>query len=524
MLRRMRPNEVRVIGTRFGIDIAPEEAVEYAELAASLMLTLDPLGYGPDAPPPPLEAVRMDLGRARGGDDPFNAIVRRCSVRSNADGALSGKRIAVKDTISIAGIPLTAGSRVLQGFVPRRDSVVVERILAAGGEIVATTNTDSLALSGGGDSSFYGPMLNPFDRNRTTGGSSGGSGSSLHYDWVDMTLGGDQGGSIRVPASWCNVIGLKPTFSLVPYTGILSLDSTIDHVGPMGRTAHDVALLLQVISGKDSSDPRQHDVPTHDYVDAVATATDDLAGLTLGVLREGLDPVIGCDPKVEEAFLESVDRLRSMGATVVEVSVPDHLTAGPIGFAIFLEGMAATAMSGGGGYGWKGRYWPELSVALQAGLASHGDQLSPQSKIMFILGTYLQQQYGGSLYGQAQNLRSELTAAYDSALQQCDLMLAPTTPGLPHEVDAEMPMVDFVQRGWAVLANTSPADLTGHPAISLPMGGAGGLPVGVMATGRHFDESLLLRLASAVERRDGWFEAPLDLPPTSGSDRLSRPE
>jgi amidase len=516
MLRRIRPNEVREIGTRFGIDMAPEEASEYADLAASLMQTLDPLGYGADAPPP-LDAVRRNLGRPRQGDDPFNAIIRRCSVQVKAEGALSGKRIAVKDTISIAGIPLTGGSRVLQGFVPNRDSIVVERVLAAGAEIVAMTNTDSLALSGGGDSSFFGPMLNPFDRNRATGGSSGGSGSSLHYDWIDMTLGGDQGGSIRVPASWCNVIGLKPTFSLVPYTGILGLDPTIDHVGPMGRTAHDVALLLQVIAGKDSSDPRQYEVPTHDYVDAVESAPDDLDGMTIGVLREGLDPLLGGDPGVEEAFHHSVDRLRSMGATVVEVSVPDHLTAGPIGFATFLEGMAATAMSGGSGYGSKGRYWPELAAALQAGLANHGDELSPQSKIMFILGTYLQRQYGGSLYGQAQNLRTELTAAYDSAFEQCDVILAPTTPGLPHEVDAELPMSDFVQRGWAVLGNTSPADLTGHPAISLPMASSGGLPVGVMATARHFEETLLLRLASIIERRDGWFQAPLDLPPeTSG--------
>lgn len=515
MLRRMRPDEVREIATRFGMTIDTGDAAAYADLAAALMVTLDPLGYGPDAPPAPMDAVRHDLGRPKTKDDPFNAIVRRCDVRAGMEGLLSGKRIAVKDTVSVAGIPLTAGSRILQGYVPGRDAVVVERMLSAGAEIVGLTNTDYLALSGGGDSSFYGPILNPYDRTRTTGGSSGGSGASLHYDWIDITLGGDQGGSIRVPASWCNVIGLKPTYSLVPYTGIIGLDPTIDHVGPLGRTAHDVALLLQVIAGKDQSDPRQYDVPTQDYLECVDQAPDDLRGITVGVLREGLDPALGGDPRVEQGFLQSVEDLRALGAKVIDISVPDHLTSAPIGFATFLEGMAATAMSGGNGYGVKGRYWPELAVAFQSGLASHGDQLSPQSKIMFILGTYLQRQYGGSLYAQAQNLRAGLTAAYDSGLQQCDVILTPTTPGLPHEADAGLPMAEFVQRGWAVLGNTTPADLTGHPAISLPMSGVDGLPIGVMAMAKHFDDGLLLRLASSVERRQGWFKGQLDLPGTA---------
>ena len=218
MLRRMRPDEVKSIGSSFGLDVNSNDAVAFTELAHDLMLTLDELGFGPQVPQA-LECVRQDHGRVSRDDDPFNAIVRRCKVLACGDGVLGGKRIAIKDTIGVAGIPLTAGSRILQDFVPRRDSVVVQRMLAAGAEIVAMTNTDYLALSGGGDSSFYGPMLNPFDRTRTTGGSSGGSGASLYYDWVDITLGCDQGGSIRVPASWCGVIGHKPTFSLVPFTG-----------------------------------------------------------------------------------------------------------------------------------------------------------------------------------------------------------------------------------------------------------------------------------------------------------------
>ena len=244
----------------------------------------------------------------------------------------------------------------------------------------------------------------------------------------------------------------------------------------------------------------------------VIGAGDSLSGLRIGVVRESIDPVLGGDPQVTEAFREAVGRLQAMGATVIEVSVPGHLSSGHIGFATFLEGMAATAMSGGNGYGWKGDYWPELAVAFQAGLASHADQLSPQSKIMFILGTYLQLQYGGSIYAQAQNLRPALTAEFDQALDQCDVLVMPTTPGLPHKVDPDMNMIEHVLRGWGVLSNTSPGNLTGHPAISLPMSIVDGLPVGLMATARHFDDGTLLRLASSVERKYGWSSGTLDLP------------
>ncbi len=514
MLRRIRPDEVRILGGVFGIKLDDDDAVAFAALAHELLLTLDELGYGPDEPPDPLECTRRNLGRPVPEADPYNAIVRRCEVTAGGDGLLAGKRIALKDTIAVAGIPLTAGSPVLEGFVPKEDSLVVRRMLEAGAEIVAITNTDCLALSGGGDTSFYGPILNPFDVTRTTGGSSGGSAASLHYGWIDMALGGDQGGSIRVPASWCGVLGLKPTHSLVPYTGIIGLDPSIDHVGPMGRTARDVAVLLDVIGGKDPSDPRQYEVPTENYLARVDGASDSLDGMTLGVLVEGLDPALGVDPTVEQAFRESVAKLASMGARIVDVSAPGHLQAGAIGFATFLEGMAATASSGGSGYGWKGRYWPEFAAALHQGLATRADQLSPQSKIMLILGLYLQRQYGGAIYSQAQNLRPGLTASYDDALSGCDAFLMPTTPGLPHETDAGLSMIEFVLRGWGVLANTSPTDLTGHPAISLPMAGVDGIPVGIMATAKRFDDGLLLQLASSIEQRHGWFQGELD---TSGT-------
>ena len=206
-----------------------------AEAVFSVLDALD--GQEPELPAP-VEAVREPGARPSAEDDPLNAIVRRCRVRAEGcEGILSGQRVAMKDSVAIAGIPLTCGSAILQGFVPSYDATVTDRILRAGAEIVCITNMDDLAFSGGGESSWYGPTRNPFDPERSAGGSSSGAAAALWYDGIDLAVGCDQGGSIRAPASWCGVVGLKPTHSLVPYTGIAGIDATFDHCGPMARTA-----------------------------------------------------------------------------------------------------------------------------------------------------------------------------------------------------------------------------------------------------------------------------------------------
>src|SRR4029077_9743967 len=251
----------------------------------------------------------------------------------------------------IAGIPLTCGSRVLEGYVPAEDSVVIDRILRAGGQIVAVTNMDDLALSGGGESSWYGPTLNPWDETRSAGGSSGGSAAALFYDGIDVSVGGDQGGSIRIPASWCGVVGLKPTHGLVPYTGITGIDQTFDHCGPLASTAEEMALVLSVIAGADDADPRQRGgVKPADYVGLVAKASDDLKGLRIGVLEEAFGDGVGIEPETAIAATAAIERMGRLGADVRKVSVPAHLQGGGVEFAGFVEGM--TALVRGGGNGW----------------------------------------------------------------------------------------------------------------------------------------------------------------------------
>lgn len=505
MLRRLDIEELKRLAGEAGFAIEPAEEEQFQVLADSILGILDGLDAQAPAEFPVVEAVR-DPGRPpESGEDPNNAIVRWCRVRAEgADGVLSSKRVALKDSVAIAGVPLTCGSRVLAGFVPEIDSVVTERILLAGGEVVAVTNMDDLAFSGGGDSSFYGPTLNPFDPSRTAGGSSGGSAAALHYDGVDVSIGCDQGGSIRVPAAWCGVVGLKPTHGLVPYTGIAGIDRTFDHVGPMARSVIDAAVLLEAIAGAHESDPRQQRVPpAPSYVRAVEQAPDDLAGLTIGVVDEGFSEEVGAQPAVIEAVEGAVGRFETLGSAVRRISLPEHVQGGGIAFAGFIEGMTDLMASGGNGRGWAGRYWPELSTALGPGLRESAQELSAQMKITLVLGSYLRREYSGALYAKAQNLRPWQTRAYDRALADVDVLLMPTVPGLPHENDASLPLAERVLRGWAVLSNTYPTDMTGHPALTIPAAEAEGLPVGVMLIGPRFADDRLLSIAATYERRFG---------------------
>jgi amidase len=511
VLERIDPDRLDELTARWGFRIEPNEVDEYLALSGAVLSVLDTLEAAEAAPVENIEAAR-DAGRPPGpGEDPLGAVVRWCRVVAGGEGPLAGKRIAMKDSMAIAGIPMTCASRVLEGFVPEQDSVVAERILAAGGEIAAVTNMDSLAFSGGGDSSDYGPTLCPFDLARTAGGSSSGAAAILWYDGVDASMGGDQGGSIRAPAAWSGVIGLKPSHGLVPYTGMAGIDQTFDHAGPLARRVEDVALLLQTIAGKHPSDPRQRDVETADYVAAVAGAPDDLRGIRIGIVREGLGEDVGADPPVVAAFREAAGRLAELGADVSELSLPEHLQASGISFAGFVEGMTALVEGGGNGYHWPGRYATDFAAALERGLEERGQALPPQVKVVLLLGSHLRRTYPGSLYAKAQNLRPWLRAAYDRALSGVDVLLFPTTPGLPHRVDAELPLSSWVLRGWANLANTHPTDMTGHPALSVPGAEADGLPVGVMLVGRRFDDARLLALARTYERRFGWLPDPVGL-------------
>ena len=506
MVARIQAEELRELAQSWGFSLEADEEAQMLAIADGVFEALDLLESQEPAGAEPVAAVRDPGREPTDSEDPLNALVRLCRVRAHdEEGSLSGKRIGMKDAVAIAGIPLTCGSRILQGYVPADDSVVTDRILRAGGEIVAITNMDDLAFSGGGDSSWYGPTLNPWDRSRTAGGSSSGSAAALFYDGIDVCVGGDQGGSIRAPASWCGVVGLNPTPSLVPNTPIAGIDQTFDHCGPLGRTSADVATLLEAIAGWHPSDPRQRQVSTAGYTAAVAEAAEDLRGVRIGVVAEGFSPTIGVEAATADAVRASVEQLHGLGAEVVDVTLPEHLQAGGIAFIGFIEGMTNLMEAGGNGFAWTGRYWEDFADALHAGLSAHAQELSPQMKITLIAGRSLRRRHGGALYAKAQNLRPWLRDGYDRALSDVDVLLLPTTPWRAHEVAPELATAERVLRGWQNLSNTYPTNMTGHPAVSLPLAEAEGLPVGVMLVGRHFSDDRLLSIAATCERALGWL-------------------
>jgi amidase len=499
-LRLPTAEELKQLAAANHFTLSPEELADFQSMLPEMFQSLDKLDRM-SLRVAPLKYPERERGfRPEPKDDPLNAIIRRCSVKGAKSGKLAGKRVGIKDCIAVAGIPMTCGSLVMEGYVPENDATLVTRILDAGAEIVAKLNLDNFAFSGAGDTSAFGPTRNPHNRDHLAGGSSGGSAASLYYDDIDLTVGGDQGGSIRIPASWCGVVGLKPTHGLVPYTGAVGIDATFDHAGPMGRKVADVALLLEVIAGKDPNDPRQGEVKVEPYTKALGQ---DLKGIRVGVVREGFGwPLSEAD--VDAAVNRAAQALRGLGAQVEEVSVPAHREADGISWGLIAEGAAALFYGNGVGYHFKGYYDAAFANAFGRFTRAQGDDLPATVKLVALVGGYLHDRYHGRLYAKAQMSRVSLRAAYDAILERVDALAMPATPMKAHRYRPDLSPRELISHGWNMLGNTAPFDMTGHPSLTVPCAKPGGLPVGLMLTGRHFDEMTLLRIADAFEGSVDW--------------------
>jgi amidase len=392
------------------------------------------------------------------------------------------------------------GTRLLEGYVPDVDATVVTRILDAGGTIVGKSVCESLCFSGGSHTADSGPVRNPHDRNRTTGGSSSGSGALVAAREVDMAIGGDQGGSIRIPSSWCGIYGIKPTYGLVPYTGAFPIEITLDHLGPMARSAADCALMLEVIAGPDGLDPRQAAGLTSQAYSK--SLTGDAGGLRVALVQEGFGFDGLSEKDVDECVTAAAHSFGKIGARVAEISIPWHRDGIHILPAIMPEGGLATMVAGYGmGTNWKGYYNGGLIEAFARGLQSRAGSLSETAKMFLMLGQYMRERYHGRYYAKAQNLARSLKAAYDSALREHDILVLPTTtikattlpaPGCSRE--------EYIYYATNMGANTGQFDITGHPAMNVPCGISEGLPVGMMLVGRIGDDATVLRAADAWQR------------------------
>lgn len=488
-------DEIRELAAEHHITLSDDEVADFAAIIEGMLggyERIDEL----QAPKPEVEYHERDPGYKPGPDeDPLNAFVTKCEVRGADDGPLAGYEVGLKDSISVAGVEMTLGSKLFEGYVPSTDATVVTRLLDAGATITGKLNMEDMALSGSGELSATGPVLNPRDPDYIAGGSSSGSAAAVATGDVDVAIGGDQGGSVRIPASWSGIVGHKPTHSLVPYTGIAGLGRSFDHAGPMCSTVEDCARVLEVVAGEDGLDPRQGHVPTQDYAGALGV---DPETVTVGVLEEGFGHEQS-EAGVDETVREALDAFEAAGAEVVEVSVPMHRDGMTIWNAIGLEAITATVDAEGLGHYGSGFYDTQFADAFGRARRAQADDYVTTMKLTLIAGQYLADEYRGHYHAKAQNLSRQLADAYDAVLEDVDVLAMPTTPQTAHELDRSISRVEAIDRALDMLPNTAPFDNTGHPAISVPAGTADGLPVGVMFVGDSFDDATVLQSAHAFE-------------------------
>src|SRR3954452_2697727 len=330
-------DDVAELARAYGLQHTDAELDTYALLVAGSLDAYDAVEelYASIRPEPPAD---RPVSWPDPADNPLGAWYVRTEVHGADDGPLAGRTVAIKDNTAVAGVPMMNGSHTLEGFVPSRDATVVSRLLAAGATITGKAVCEDLCFSGGSHTSCSGPVRNPWDPSRTTGGSSSGSAALVAAGEVDLATGGDQGGSIRMPASFSGIVGHKPTHGLVPYTGAFPIEQTIDHVGPMTRTVADAALVLSVIAGVDGYDPRQPaGLVVDDYVGALERSAE---GLRVGVVAEGFGHP-NSDPDVDGAVREAVETLREAGLTAEDVSIPWHAHGLKVWDVISIEGATA---------------------------------------------------------------------------------------------------------------------------------------------------------------------------------------
>jgi amidase len=493
--------QIRDLGSEFGLVLNSDELsafqqafkgslASYARLEQLVSPSLAPVfPRSPGYRPSPSENV-------------YGAWYWKTDICTGAEGLLKGKKVAIKDNICVAGVPMMNGSALLEGYVPEIDATVVTRILEAGGTIAGKAACEDLCFSGASHTAATGPIRNPRNMAHSAGGSSGGSAAIVAAGETPMALGGDQGGSIRTPSSWCGIYGLKPTWGLVPTTGSMPISYSLDHCGPMGATVEDVARLLAVIAGHDGWDPRTIAARPADYL---APLGKPIKGLRVGILREGFGHPES-DPTVDARVREATKAIARLGGEVTEVSIPWHLDGPHVWTGIILEGAAEMMLKGYGVGNNIAAYYPlSLQEAFARGMGTRLNDVSPTVKMVLLLGEYMHRNYHARYHSKAQNLRVLLRRAYDEALEQVDVLAMPTIPFTATPIPpADAPLGVLIDRALDMQANTCPFDVSGHPAFTIPCGRKDGLPIGMMLVGRHFEEATLIRLASAIEAGDDW--------------------
>ncbi len=499
-VQRPTLNQMKDVVTELGMSMSDARVQEFIDVMQGTLDAYDVVDSLPDYLPPVLYP-RTSGSRPTAEENPMNAWYIKTEIKGAPRGPLLGRKVALKDNVCLAGVPMMNGASTLKGYTPDLDATIVTRLLDAGATIAGKAHCEYFCLSGGSHTNATGPVHNPHKHGYSAGGSSSGSGALVGSGEIELAIGGDQGGSIRMPASFCGCYGMKPTHGLVPYSGVMPIETTIDHVGPMTTNVMDNALMLEVLAGADGLDPRQYDVQTDRYTAAVGRG---VSGLRIGVIKEGYGQAGGEDD-VNDKVRAAAETLRRLGATLDEISVPWHNHGTAIWTPIALEGLTQQMMLGNGmGTGWEGLYTTSLQE-YHSNWRTRADELSDTLKISMLVGQYHLKHTRGRYYAKAQNLSRQLRDEFNKVFASYDLLLTPTTPMKAQPIPpADASLELWCHRAFEMLGNTAPFDVTGHPAMSIPCGMSDGLPVGLQIIGRRYDESTIYRAASAFEQAGDW--------------------
>jgi len=404
---------------------------------------------------------------------------------------LAGIPIAVKDNICVRGLQASCGSRILGPYHPPYDATAIARLIVAGEVITGKTNCDEFAMGSSNENSAFGPVKNPWDISRVPGGSSGGSAAAVAAGIVPAALGSDTGGSVRQPAAFCGVIGLKPTYGRVSRYGLVAFGSSLDQIGVLTRTAGDAAAVLSVIAGRDPHDATTADVAVPDYS---AGLSEDIKGMRLGVSGELLGE--GLSPDVRAAIEAAIEAYRQLGAEIVSIELPHAKYAIAVYYIIATaEASSNLARFDGVRYGFRAEHAPALKEMYRK---TRDEGFGAEVKRRIMLGTYvLSAGYYDAYYLKAQKVRTLLRQDFTRAFEKCDAVLTPTTP-TPAFLSGEKvddPLAMYLNDIFTVTAN-----LAGVPGISVPCGlSSNGLPIGLQLMGPYWSEASLLRLAHAYQ-------------------------
>jgi len=423
-------------------------------------------------------AKRVDETLARGADP----------------GPLAGVPIAVKDVIVTKGLRTTCGSKLLANYIPPYDATAIERLEAAGGIILGKTNCDEFAMGSSTENSAFGPVRNPHAPDRVPGGSSGGSAAAVAQGTAVVALGSDTGGSIRQPASFCGVVGVTPTYGRVSRYGLTAFASSLDHIGPFGRSVRDAALILQVIAGRDPLDSTSAEAPVPDYI---AHLDGNIKGLKLGLPREYLKDLTS---ETGDLIGRAVEKLKKLGCEVRDVSLPATDYAVACYYVIATaEASSNLARYDGVRYTLRSAFSDSLSDMYRN---TRGEGFGAECKRRIMLGTYvLSSGYYDAYYLKAQKVRALITRDFMNAFAEVDAIVAPVSPFPAFKIGEKVndPIAMYLSDIYTITG-----DLAGIPCMSVPCGKtAAGLPVGMQILAKHFDEAKMFRLADAFERAGG---------------------